>query len=242
MKHATIKASDKNGVKLITFNRPEARNAFNKELREAFIEELRSAKEDDCIKTIILTGEGTSFSSGIDTKELANIQQKDVPSTDQDTSWNVLNHIRDFPKFVFMAVNGVGVGLGTTILGFADIAIACESARFKCPFTELGVGAEASSTWLLPQLVGWQNAAWMLLSSEWIDAKKAKEMGLVYDVVADDKLLEKTMEMAEKIATRDLASLLANKETMISLRKDFVTAAAKEEGKRFMELINERLL
>ena len=133
--------------------------------------------------------------------------------------------------------NGFGVGLGTTILGFADIAIACKSARFKCPFTEMGVGAEASSTWLLPHLIGWQNATWLLLSSEWISAEEAMEMGLVYKVVEDEDLLDTTMAMAKKIAERDLDSIVAIKESMNSWRSDHITAAGKEEGRRFIELL-----
>jgi len=64
-------------------------------------------------------------------------------------------------------VNGVGVGIGATILGYADLAFMSSTARLKCPFTSLGVAPEAASSYLLPQLVGRQNAAWLLMSSEW---------------------------------------------------------------------------
>lgn len=249
MKDSIINSVDSDGVKLITFNRPEARNAFNREMREALISELTKAREDDTIKAIILTGEGTSFSAGIDMGELTGIQegatqsktQDTTQNTSPDTSWSLLDDIRDFSKFIFMAVNGTGVGLGTTILGLADIVIAGKSARFKCPFTELGVGAEVSSTWLLPQLIGWQNAAWLIMSSEWVDADQAKEMGLVYKVVPDSELLEETMTMAKQVASRDLAALMGIKETMNSLRRDSVIAASKLEGQKFMELIEAKM-
>ncbi|MFV3255167.1 enoyl-CoA hydratase/isomerase family protein, partial [Klebsiella pneumoniae] len=76
----------------------------------------------------------------------------------------------------------VGLGIGATILGFADLAFMSTAARLKCPFTSLGVAPEAASSYLMPLLVGRQNAAWMLMSSEWISAAEAKEMGLVWRV------------------------------------------------------------
>ncbi len=264
MNSHTCKIQESNGVRIITLARPEARNAFNKEMRLAVNAAFVESAGDDSIKAVLLTGEGTSFSAGIDLKELAELREsiqepdsgeKQKPASGEKTdadnqdvsdkmlqnfggdSWSLLSTLQDFPKPVLMAVNGAGVGLGTTILGFADIAIAGESAKFKCPFTEMGVGAEASSTWLLPQLVGWQNAAWMLLSSEWIDASQALEMGLVYAVEPDKSLLEKTLDLATKIASRDLASITAIKQTMNSWRQKPISLAASQEGKRFTELL-----
>ncbi len=240
---ACCKVEDVGGVRLITFNRPEARNAFNAELRDGLTAALAEAGQSSEIKAVVLTGEGTAFTAGVDLKELAALRESSQKEKggdedgDDSTAWTFLDILRDFPKPLFMAVNGVGVGLGTTILGFADIAIAGKSAKFKCPFTEMGVGAEASSTWLLPHLIGWQNATWLLLSSEWISAEEAKEMGLVYEVVEDDELLAVTMERAKKIAEQDLDAVVAIKKSMSAWRTDPITAAGKEEGRRFMELL-----
>ena len=86
-------------------------------------------------------------------------------------------------------MNGLGVGIGATILGFADLVFMSSTARLKCPFTSLGVAPEAASSYLLPQLVGRQNAAWLLMSSEWVDAEEALPMGLVWKVCEPDDLL-----------------------------------------------------
>lgn len=88
-----------------------------------------------------------------------------------------------FPKPLVIAVNGVGVGMGTTLRGYADLAFAAESARFRTPFTAMGISPELGSSWLLPHLIGWQRVSWMHLSSEWVDARKAAAWGLVFEVV-----------------------------------------------------------
>ena len=85
----------------------------------------------------------------------------------------MIDALTRFPKPLICAVNGVGVGIGTTILGYADLVFMSSTARLKCPFTSLGVAPEAASSYLLPQLMGRQNAAWLLMSSEWVSADEA---------------------------------------------------------------------
>ena len=99
-----------------------------------------------------------------------------------------------------MAINGVGLGIGCTIIGFADLAFMSTAARLKCPFTSLGVAPEAASSYLMPLLVGRQNAAWLLQSAEWVSAEEAKEMGLVWRVCEPDDLLAEATKHAEVLA------------------------------------------
>lgn len=260
MTKEVLKTETIDQVRLITLNRPDSANAFNTELRTAATQALLEADGDDLIGAVVLTGAGKSFSAGIDLRELASIvgsdmgkhspeadspqnsQAGDTEGSSQNTgdSWNFLQVLEDFSKPLIMAVNGSAVGLGTTMLGFADLVFASESARFKCPFTELGVGAEAASTWLLPHLMGWQNAMWLLLSSEWVDAAQAKELGLVFQVGAHDKFLSDAVSAAQVIASKNIASAIAIKQVMRGWRKKPVTDAIKSEGAAFMELIAAR--
>ena len=106
------------------------------------------------------------------------------------------------------------MGIGATILGYADIAFMSSAARLKCPFTSLGVAPEAASSYLLPQLVGRQNAAWLLMSSEWVDAEEALRMGLVWRVCDPEDLLPEARRHAEILAARPISSLMAVKHTM----------------------------
>ena len=89
------------------------------------------------------------------------------------------------------------------VLGFADLAFMSTTARLKCPFTSLGVAPEAASSYLLPRLLGRQDAAWVLLSAEWISAEEAREMGLVNKVVPADQLLAEVQ--VDKVAAEVVA-------------------------------------
>ena len=127
---------------------------------------------------------------------------------------SLIDALADFPKPLICAVNGVGVGIGTTILGYADLVFMSSEARLKCPFTSLGVAPEAASSYLLPQLIGRQNAAWLLMSSEWVSAEEALRMGLVWRVCEPDELLPEAHRHAEILAARPIPSLMAVKKTI----------------------------
>ena len=274
-----LKIENKGRVKVLTFCRPEASNAFNHALRNEVNDALGEAAEDSSIGAVVLTGEGKAFSAGIDLKELASLtgglpgeassgeasDKADSEASDEGggeassskgsggeassgeasneatsdseagDSWKLLQALQHFPKPLVMAVNGAAVGLGTTMLGFADLAFASPQARFKCPFTSLGVGAEAASTWLLPQLLGWQNAMWLLLSSEWVGADEAKEMGLVFKV--SESFLEDAIAAATAIAEKNMHSAVAVKRTAMAWRHAEISNALSLEGKAFLEII-----
>src|SRR5215470_15314619 len=104
----------------------------------------------------------------------------------------MLDALTELPKPLICAVNGLGLGIGATILGYADLVFMSSTARLKCPFTSLGVAPEAASSYLLPQLMGRQNAAWLLMSSEWVTAAEALRMGLVFAVCEPETLMEES--------------------------------------------------
>jgi enoyl-CoA hydratase/carnithine racemase len=138
---------------------------------------------------------------------------------------------------LIVAVNGVGLGIGVTVLGFADLAFMSSTARLKCPFTSLGVAPEAASSYLLPELIGRQNAAWMLLSSEWIDAPTALAMGLVWRVCEPDDLLPAALDHAQRIAQHPLSSLQAVKRTMVDRHREQIRVARDAEHAAFAQLL-----
>lgn len=235
-----LKIETEGRVRVLTFCRPEASNAFNDALRSEVNAALAEAAEDSSVGAVVLTGEGKTYSAGIDLKELAALTgglPGVAPSSDEGSgdSWKLLQALQHFPKPLVMAVNGAAVGLGTTMLGFADLAFASPQARFKCPFTSLGVGAEAASTWLLPQLLGWQNAMWLLLSSEWVGAEEAKEMGLVFKV--SENFMEDAIAAASAIAEKNTHSAIAVKRTAMAWRHAEINDALSLEGKTFLEII-----
>jgi enoyl-CoA hydratase/carnithine racemase len=129
------------------------------------------------------------------------------------------------------------VGIGATILGYADLAFMSSDARLKCPFTSLGVAPEAASSFLLPRQVGRQNAAWILMSSEWITAAEALEMGLVWKVCEPTELLAETKRHANVLASKPIPSLMAVKTTMTAPLRPQIDAAIERETACFAELI-----
>ena len=233
----TLTIADDNRVRTITLNRPEALNAFNEALYDALADALLDAAADDEVTVVLLTGAGRAFSAGTDLVEMQAMFTDPGFTRGKHGFIGLVDALTAFGKPLICAVNGVGLGIGTTILGFADLAFMSTTAKLKCPFTSLGVAPEAASSYLMPQLVGRQNAAWLLMSSEWIGAAEAKEMGLVWKVCEPDDLLPEARRHAEVLASRPLRSLMAVKKTMNAPIVAEIAAARERENACFAELL-----
>lgn len=233
----TLHIADENRVRTLTLNRPDALNAFNEALYDATAEALNAAAEDAEVAVLVLTGAGRAFSAGQDLTEMQ-ARITDPGFTPGEYGFpGLIDALSRFPKPLICAVNGVGVGLGATILGYADLAFISATARLKCPFTSLGVAPEAASSFLLPQLVGRQNAAWLLMSSEWVDAGEAQRMGLVWKVCEPDDLLPETRRHAEVLAAKPISSLIAVKQAMVEPTRPDIAAARAREDAYFAEMM-----
>ena len=233
----TLQINDGKRVRTLTLNRPEALNAFNEALYDDTAEALLAAADDPEVAVVLLTGSGRGFSAGTDLAEMqARITDPSFrPGKHGFTG--LIDALSAFPKPLICAVNGVGVGIGTTILGYVDLAFMSSTARLKCPFTSLGVAPEAASSYLLPQLVGRQNAAWLLMSSEWVDADEALRMGLVWRVCDPEELLFEARRYAEILAAQPISSLMAVKHTIMEPIRPEIVAASARESAHFAELM-----
>lgn len=225
-------------MRTLTLHRPEALNAFNEALYDATAEALRDAAADPDVAVVVLTGAGRGFCAG---QDLAEMQARIVGDPGFLPGAHgfpgLIDALAAFSKPLICAVNGIAVGLGTTVLGFADLALMSTAARLKCPFTSLGVAPEAASSYLLPQLVGRQNAAWLLMSSEWVDAAEALRMGLVWRLCEPDDLLAETRQTAELLAARPIPSLIAVKQAIAEPSRREIAAARVREDGYFAELM-----
>jgi enoyl-CoA hydratase/carnithine racemase len=233
----TLQITDANRVRTLTLDRPDALNAFNEALYDATAAALLAAATDPEVAVVLLTGNGRGFSAGTDLLEMHARATDPAFVPGRHGFPGLVDALVAFPKPLVCAVNGVGLGIGTTILGFADLAFMSTSARLKCPFTSLGVAPEAASSYLLPLLIGRQNAAWVLQSSEWIDAELAREMGLVWRVCEPDELLPTARAHAEVLAAKPIASLVAVKRTMTEPLRAGIDAAREREHAAFAELM-----
>ena len=232
-----LQVDDQNRVRTLTLNRPDVLNAFNEALYEATAEALRVAAEAPDVAVVLLTGAGRAFSAGNDLNEMQ-ARITDPEMANQGSHFTaMIDALTRFPKPLICAVNGVGVGIGTTILGYADLVFMSATARLKCPFTSLGVAPEAASSYLLPQLIGRQNAAWLLLSSEWVSAQEALAMGMVWKVCEPEELLAEARRHAEILAARPISSLIAVKQSIVEPTRPDIAAATERENAHFAELL-----
>jgi enoyl-CoA hydratase/carnithine racemase len=230
--------SDENKVRTLTLNRPEALNAFNEALFVETGNALAAAADDNDVAVVVITGAGRAFSAGADLVEMqANISNPRQEQPAQHGFFAMLRVLSDFPKPLICAVNGVGVGIGATILGYADLVFMSSDARLKCPFTSLGVAPEAASSFLFPRQVGRQNAAWILMSSEWVSAQEALQMGLAWRVCDPADLLAETYRYANVLASKPISSLKAVKSTIAAPLRPHIEAAIERETACFAELI-----
>ena len=127
----------------------------------------------------------------------------------------MLAAIVDFPKPFVLAINGLGVGIGATLSGLADFVFMAESARLRCPFSTLGLVAEAGSTRTFPALMGRQRAMWFLMASEWMSAAQCKDAGLALEVFPDDGFMAAVGEKAAYLAGLPPESLAVAKRLIV---------------------------
>jgi enoyl-CoA hydratase/carnithine racemase len=233
----SLEIRDHARVRTLVLNRPEALNAFNEALYDATAEALLEAAADPTVAVVVITGAGRAFSAGTDLLEMQQLATDPTFERGKHGFLGLIDALAGFPKPLVCAVNGLGLGIGATILGFADLAFMSSSAKLKCPFTSLGVAPEAASSYLLPALIGRQNAAWVLLSSEWISAEEAVRMGLVWRVCEPDALLPEALRHAELLAARPISSLVTVKRTMTEPVRDAIRQARDRENAAFAELM-----
>ena len=206
-----VLADDADGVRTLVLNRPAQLNAFDQALCAALTDALRSAAVDDAVRVAVVTGSGRAFSAGTDLVELAaNGDFRGTPA-DPERFERLIDALAAFPKPLVCAVNGIAVGIGATMLGLADLVVMADTARLRCPFTSLSLVPEAAASVTFPFLLGRQAAAWVLMSSEWVDADEAKAMGLAWKVVPADDVLGEARVHARRFAVHPLDSLVACK-------------------------------
>lgn len=233
----TVQISDDSRVRTVTLDRTQALNAFNEALYDATTVALREADADPDVAVVLLTGNGRAFSAGNDLHEMAaRVTDPDFRPGEHGFP-GLMEALLDLRKPLVCAVNGLAVGIGTTLLGYADLVFMSATARLKCPFTSLGVAPEAASSYLLPQLMGRQNAAWLLLSSEWVSAEEALRMGIAFRVCEPDELLAEARRHAELLASRPIPSLMAVKQTIVEPARAEIRAALRREYAQFEQLL-----
>jgi 2-(1,2-epoxy-1,2-dihydrophenyl)acetyl-CoA isomerase len=190
----------KDNIAIITFNRPDKYNAFNREMALEFQEKLDECKTSKNIRAIYITGAGNAFCSGQDLDEMVDPNGPDVTSILSQHYNPIIKRIRKLEKPVLAAVNGVSAGAGANIALCCDIVVASQSSSFIQAFSKIGLIPDSGGTYFLPRLIGWQKASALFLLGEKISAVEAERMGMIYKVFPDESFAAESLKIASTLA------------------------------------------
>ncbi|CAA2159281.1 2,3-dehydroadipyl-CoA hydratase [Methylobacterium brachiatum] len=219
------------GIRLVTIDRPERRNALDRATYAALAAAFDAAAADATLRAVVLTGAGGCFTAGNDLKDF-----QDVEAGGDSPGLTFLKALRGCPKPVVAAVEGHAVGIGTTLLLHCDLAYAGDGARFRLPFTALGLSPEGASSYLLPLIAGTKRAAELLMLGEPFGAAEAVTAGLVNAAVPQGTALEIALARARSLAALPPASIAATKRALRRGQDASVARALAEEAEVFHAL------
>jgi enoyl-CoA hydratase/carnithine racemase len=221
------------GVRVIAINRPDKKNALTREIYDDLTGALRAADADKSVRVVCLTGTAEAFTAGND---IADFRSGPPPVSDQVGPGGFIAAVAGMEKPVIAAVNGLAIGIGTTILLHCDLVYAAARARFQAPFVNLGIVPEAGSTLILPERIGRHRAAELFLHGDALDAATAERWGLVNAVFPDEALMERTLERAEALAAKPAR--------VVRLIKRLLTTpapSARERAREELRLLADQL-
>ena len=220
-------------VRLITLDRPRARNALRTRLLEEVAGVLRDAVADDAVRAVVITGGPDVFAAGADVKEMAAHDAVTIRDDPRVLHWKL---IRAFPKPLIAAVNGYALGGGNELAMHADIVIAGETARFGQPEVNLGLIPGAGGTQRLTRVVGKSLAMKMCLAGAVIDAQEALARGLVAEVVPAGETVARALALAETIARKAPKAVQLAKVAVLKSYQTGLTEALAFEREAFCSL------
>lgn len=195
--YETIQFDVTEGVAKLTFNRPKYKNAISLQMREELPLVIKSVATDSNIRALIVTGNGGSFCAGGDIKDMGSVTSVDVGRNRMRATATLLQAVASIDKPVIAAVDGPAYGAGFGWAMLADFVLATPEARFCASFGRLGLAPDFGLHYTLPRLVGLARAKDLIFSAREVKADEALEMGLIYRIVAGDKIANTAQEMAE---------------------------------------------
>lgn len=199
---STILIDIQNKVQLITLNRPEKKNAFNQEMIDAWASALEEAKKNENVNVIVITGSGDAFCSGGEVGNLAN--ETSTPLDFKNVLWEHIHRIplilKEIDKPVIAAINGTAVGAGLDMALMTDFRTMADTARVSEGYIKVGLVPGDGGAYFLPRIVGKGKAYELLWTGDFVDAQEALRIGLVNHVYPKELFMDKTLNLAERIA------------------------------------------
>lgn len=193
-----IRVAVEDGVATVTLNRPESLNALNSEMRRALLAAFKGFVRDDAVRAVILTGEGRGFCSGADLR--GGGDERDFRRVLEAEYNPLIRAIRELPKPVIAAVNGVAAGAGVSLALACDLVYAAEEARFIQAFVRIGLVPDSGSTRALVRALGRHRASQLIFTGEPLSAVEARDAGLINAALPSDELMAKVREAGGRLA------------------------------------------
>ncbi len=234
MDYQTIILEKREGIAVLTLNRPEKLNAINSQMTEELISALDDVDEDDEIKVLVITGAGRGFCAGADVRGMTGGTEKgsgSVGSAEEirqmlrQSGGRVIPKLQKMKNPTIAMVNGAAVGVGCDLAFACDLRTGSENARFMNAFIKIGLFPGWGGTWLYPRVMGLGKALEFLYTGDFLEAEGAEKLGVLNRLVSADELEEETMALAQKIANGPpIAMRLTKLQVYEGLNMDLETA------------------
>lgn len=203
----------KNGVAIITFNRPEKLNSVNREMALLFQQALDDCHSDE-VRAVYITGSGRAFCAGQDLAEVIDPHGPGMNRILFEHYNPMVTKIRHLEKPVVAAVNGVAAGAGANLALCCDVVVASVSAVFTQAFSKIGLIPDTGGTFFLPRLVGWQKASALMMMGDKIPATEAERIGMIYKVFTAEEFEQASMQVASTLAEMPTQGLAFTKKAL----------------------------
>lgn len=219
------------GVLQLVINRPGKKNALTRDMYQQLSDAIFRANNDETINVIVISGAGGVFTAGNDLDDFRARATEDNPRPSAGLAF--IEALMNCDTPVIAAVEGLAIGIGTTLLLHVDVVVAAENARFKTAFVDLGLVPEAASTVTMPLHLGARRATDLLLLGEVISGNDARECGLVSRIVDDGQAVAEALEIAKSLASKPREALRASKWLIRAPWREQIEQALEREREVF---------
>jgi enoyl-CoA hydratase/carnithine racemase len=239
MSEHLIVADDKN-ARIITMRRPEKKNAITHEMYRAMSEAIDTAQNNPNVRCFIITGgSGGVFTAGNDIEDFLENGTSTIDVSRATNAVKFLYSLAHNTKPIIAAVDGIAVGIGTTMLFHCDYVLASKTAKFSAPFIHLGLVPEAASTLLMPRTIGHQRAFAMLVMGRTMNADEAREAGFVNEVVAPGQTEWEARQVAREICALPPEAVAITRK-LVKLPPEDMTRRIDQEAHLFAERLRSK--
>lgn len=211
---STILFEVKNGVALLTLNRPEKFNSFNREMALSLQSALDECAHNIEVRCVMITGTGKAFCAGQDLGEVTGENPASFEIILKEHYNPIIRRIREISKPVLCAVNGVAAGAGANIAICCDVVVASENAVFIQAFSKIGLIPDCGGTYFLPRLIGSQKASALMMMGDKVTAAEAERIGMIYKFFSADTFESESFKIAETLAAMPTQAFAFTKQAL----------------------------